>query len=57
MRAVANYPVQDARELLCLAPAAPLRTVVQTFPVDEATHALRALKHGDIEGIAVLIVE
>ncbi len=57
LRTVANYTVQDARELLALASAVPLRTVVQTFPLDEATHALRALKHGDIEGSAVLTVE
>jgi propanol-preferring alcohol dehydrogenase len=52
---VANLTRQDGRELLALAPAVPLRTEVETFPLEQAEEALARLASGRIRGAAVLV--
>jgi propanol-preferring alcohol dehydrogenase len=54
LRSVANLTRADAHEFLALAPRVPVRTVVQTFALDEAEEALSRLRAGRIEGAAVL---
>jgi len=56
VRSVANSTRQDAEELLHLATAIPIRTQVQTFPLDQANEALRLLKEGRIQGAGVLLL-
>lgn len=55
VRSVANLTRQDAEEFLQLAPRIPVRTSVQTFPMEEANAALDALRTGRLTGAAVLI--
>ncbi|GEJ57038.1 zinc-dependent alcohol dehydrogenase family protein [Anaeromyxobacter diazotrophicus] len=52
---VANLTRRDGDELLALAPAIPLRTEVETFPLAEASEALARLRGGRIRGAAVLV--
>ncbi len=52
---VANLTRQDGEELLALAPLVPLRTEVETFPLEEAGEALARLRSGRIRGAAVLV--
>ncbi len=54
VRSVANSTRRDAQELLFLASAIPVKTAVEVFPMEEANHALGLLKHGRINGAAVL---
>jgi propanol-preferring alcohol dehydrogenase len=54
LRSVANSTRQDAIELLRVAAAIPLRTEVETFPLEQANEALIALKQSRIRGAAVL---
>lgn len=56
VRSVANFTRQDAEEFLRLAAEIPVRPTVQTFPLEAANEALRALKEGRINGAGVLIV-
>ena len=56
VRSVANSTRRDAEELLRMAAAIPIRTQVQTFPLEEANRALRLLKQDRIRGAAVLHV-
>ncbi len=56
VRSVANFTPQDARELLQAAAEIPIRTTVQTFPLEQANEALLALKRSEIDGAGVLIV-
>ncbi|MEW5763094.1 MAG: zinc-dependent alcohol dehydrogenase family protein [Bacillota bacterium] len=56
LRNVANATRRDAREFLALAAAIPVRTRVETFPLEEANGALQLLKQGKINGAAVLLV-
>jgi propanol-preferring alcohol dehydrogenase len=56
VRSVANFTRQDAHELLHLAAEVPIRTTVQTYPLEQANEALLALKRSEIDGTAVLIV-
>jgi propanol-preferring alcohol dehydrogenase len=57
LRSVANATRDDARQLMQLAGQIPLRTEVQTFPLADANRALAALKHSEIHGAGVLIVD
>jgi alcohol dehydrogenase, propanol-preferring len=52
---VANLTRRDANEFLALAPRVPVRTEVQTFPLEEANEALARLRSGKIKGAAVLV--
>jgi propanol-preferring alcohol dehydrogenase len=56
VRSVANATRDDARQLMQLAGQIPLRTEVQTFPLEDANRALAALKHSEIHGAGVLII-
>jgi propanol-preferring alcohol dehydrogenase len=51
---VANSTRQDVLDLLQLAADLPIRTEVQTFPLDEANHALHLLKESRFRGAGVL---
>ena len=52
---VANLTRRDGEEFLPLAARIPVRTEVQTFPLEQANDALEKLRSGDINGAAVLI--
>jgi propanol-preferring alcohol dehydrogenase len=55
IRSVANLTRRDGEEFLALAPTVPVRTEVETFPLDRANDALSALRSGRVRGAAVLI--
>ena len=55
LRSVANLTRQDAIDFLALAPQVPVTTQVETFPLQQANAALRALRNGELTGAAVLI--
>ena len=57
VRSVANLTRADATALLALAPAVPVKTTVQIFPLAEANRALDRLRQGQIEGAAVLVID
>lgn len=54
VRSVANSTRQDVLDLLKLASEIPIRTEVQTFPLEQANHALHLLKESRFRGAAVL---
>ncbi len=56
VRSVANLTRRDGEELLALAPRVPVRTAVETFPLEEANEALARLRAGAVRGSAVLVV-
>jgi propanol-preferring alcohol dehydrogenase len=51
---VANLTRADGREFLALAPQAKVRTTTTPYPLDRANEALDDLRHGRLEGAAVL---
>jgi len=55
VRSVANLTRRDGLEFLALAPQIPVRTEVQTFPLEEANIALESLRTGQIRGAGVLV--
>jgi propanol-preferring alcohol dehydrogenase len=55
VRSVANLTRQDAEEFLALAPKVPVRTSVETFPLEQANEALDRLREGRLTGAAVLV--
>jgi propanol-preferring alcohol dehydrogenase len=55
LRSVANSTRADARELLELAAAIPIRTEVEVRPLADGPAALRALAAGSLRGTAVLV--
>jgi propanol-preferring alcohol dehydrogenase len=55
VRSVANLTRADGEEFLALAPTIPVRTVVETFPLEEANEALDRLRSGALRGAAVLL--
>jgi propanol-preferring alcohol dehydrogenase len=55
LRSVANLTRQDAEEFLALAPAVPVRTTVETFPLADANEALAKLRAGDVRGALVIV--
>jgi propanol-preferring alcohol dehydrogenase len=57
MRSVANATRADAVELLALAAEIPIRTEVETFPMDQVNEVLSKLKRSEIKGAAVLVNE
>jgi alcohol dehydrogenase, propanol-preferring len=54
IRSVANLTRRDGEEFLPLAAEVPVKTQVEVFPLPEANSALDRLRHGQIEGAAVL---
>jgi alcohol dehydrogenase, propanol-preferring len=55
VRSVANLTRRDGEEFLALAPAVPVRTTTQAFPLAEANEALKRLRAGTVKGAAVLV--
>ena len=55
VRSVANLTRQDGVEFLDLAPRVPVRTTVTEFALEDANDALDAVRHGRIEGSAVIL--
>ena len=55
LRSVANLTRRDGEEFLALAPQVPVRTRVETFPLEQATEALAKLRAGDVRGAIVLV--
>lgn len=56
IRSVANLTRTDGEEFLQVAPQVPVKTEVQTFPLEAANEALDRLRRGQIQGAAVLVV-
>jgi propanol-preferring alcohol dehydrogenase len=52
---VANLTRRDGEEFLALAPRVPVRTEVETLPLDQANEALRRLRAGEVTGALVLV--
>lgn len=52
---VANLTRRDGKEFFLIAPRVPVKTTVQTFPLEEANEALERLRKGQIRGAAVLV--
>ena len=57
VRSVANLTRRDGEEFLALAPQVPIKTQVQTFPLEQANDSLNRLRSGRITGAAVIVVE
>jgi propanol-preferring alcohol dehydrogenase len=57
LRSVANLTRRDGEEFLALAPNVPIHTQVEAFPLTAANEALAALRSGNIQGAAVLLVD
>ena len=57
VRSVANLTRQDGMEFLRLAPAVPVVTHVQTFPLEAANDALASLRAGTVRGQNVIVVD
>jgi propanol-preferring alcohol dehydrogenase len=57
LRSVANLTRRDGEEFLALAPRIPVRTEVQTYPLERANEALADLRAGRVRGAAVLTME
>jgi propanol-preferring alcohol dehydrogenase len=55
VRSVANLTRADGDEFLALAPTVPVRTEVETFPLEQANEALDRLRRGTLRGAAVLV--
>ena len=56
VRSVANLTRQDGHEFLALAPSVPVRSEVETFPLEQANEALERLRRGALRGAAVLVL-
>jgi propanol-preferring alcohol dehydrogenase len=54
LRSVANLTYADGVEFLKLAPAVPIHTEVETYPLAQANEALSRLRSGDVRGAVVL---
>jgi propanol-preferring alcohol dehydrogenase len=52
---VANLTRRDGEEFLALAPKVPVRTGIETFPLEQANEALARLRSGKIRGAAILV--
>ena len=55
VRSVANLTRRDGEEFLALAPRVPVRTEVETLPLERANEALSKLRSGDLRGSLVLV--
>ena len=56
VRSVANLTRRDGMEFMALAPQIPIRTHVQSYPLNDANEALATLREGRLRGAAVLTV-
>ena len=57
VRSVANLTRRDGEAFLDIAPKVPVRTHIQTFPLEMANEALTRLREGKVEGAAVLVMQ
>ena len=55
IRSVANLTRRDGEEFLALAPRVPIRTTVESLPLERAGDALTRLRAGDVRGALVLV--
>ena len=55
VRSVANLTRRDAEEFLALAPKAGVITATVTYPLTDANRALADMRHGALQGAAVLV--
>jgi propanol-preferring alcohol dehydrogenase len=55
LRSVANLTRRDGEEFLALAPRVPVRTAVETYPLEAANDVLARLRRGEVRGAAVLL--
>ena len=55
VRSVANLTREDGREFLELAPRVPVRTEIETLPLQRANDALERLRSGQVRGSLVLV--
>jgi len=55
LRSVANLTRADGEEFLALAPEVPVRTEVESHPLEDANEALARLRGGLVRGSAVLV--
>src|SRR5205807_9647041 len=53
---VANLTRRDGEEFVKLAPRVPVKTEVETFPLEEANTALDKFRAGKLDGTAVLVI-
>jgi len=56
LQSVANLTRRDGDEFLALAPRVPVATQITRFPLAEANRALEALRKGELQGAAVLVM-
>ena len=56
IRSVANLTRRDGAEFLALAPRVPVRTEVQSYPLERANEALDDLRAGRFTGAAVILI-
>jgi propanol-preferring alcohol dehydrogenase len=54
---VANLTRKDAEDFMTVAPRVPVRTHIETFPLDDANEALERLRRGRLQGAAVLLAD
>jgi propanol-preferring alcohol dehydrogenase len=54
LRSVANLTRADGEEFLALAPQVPVRTEIESYPLEDANAALERLRAGEVRGAAVL---
>jgi propanol-preferring alcohol dehydrogenase len=57
IRSVANLTRRDGLEFLDLAPQVPVQTRIQRFALEQANEALDRLRHGALQGAAVLTMD
>jgi propanol-preferring alcohol dehydrogenase len=56
VRSVANLTRRDGQEFLTLAPRIPVRTTVESFPLERTAQAIERLRHGRLQGAVVVSV-
>ena len=57
LRSVANLTRRDGEEFIRIAPEIPVRVTVQIYPLERANDALEDLRHGRVQGSAVLVMQ
>jgi alcohol dehydrogenase, propanol-preferring len=57
LKTVANVTASDLSEFLSLAAKIPLKPQVQLYPLERANDAILDLKHGDVRGTKVLMLD
>lgn len=55
LTSVANLTRSDGEEFMALAPGVPVKTKVETLPLNKANEALRRLREGELTGALVLV--